>query len=76
MPNYAKKSDYVERVARLLSEYNRVLLVECDNVGSAQMQHIRKALRGRAEMLMGKNVRDALRRRGRGARLTPAARRP
>jgi len=38
-------------------------MVGCDNVGSAQMAKIRKALRGKAVLLMGKNtmIRKALR---------------
>lgn len=40
----------------LLEEFPRCFLVSADNVGSKQMQQIRIALRGRAEVLMGKNT--------------------
>jgi len=51
-----KKNAYVERVHRLIEDNKRILFVHCDNVGSAQMANIRRAIRGRAEMLMGKNT--------------------
>jgi len=52
----AKKKAYFERLISLFDEYPRVLLVGADNVGSRQMQQIRKSLRGRAVLLMGKNT--------------------
>mmetsp|Transcript_20416 Transcript_20416/g.65312 ORF Transcript_20416/g.65312 Transcript_20416/m.65312 type:complete len:319 (+) Transcript_20416:92-1048(+) len=52
----AKKLEYGERLVKMLGEYNRILVVGCDNVGSAQMQQIRRGLRGTAEVLMGKNT--------------------
>jgi len=39
-----------------LEEYSKLLVVQADNVSSAQMQQIRKALRGKAVVLMGKNT--------------------
>lgn len=46
-----------------LDEYPKLFLVCVDNVGSKQMQQIRQSLRGRAEVLMGKNtmIRKAIR---------------
>ena len=46
-----------------LDEYPKLFLVGVDNVGSKQMQQIRQSLRGRAEVLMGKNtmIRKAIR---------------
>jgi len=46
-----------------LSEYNSIFIVNVDNVGSNQMHEVRKALRGEAKILMGKNtmVRRAIR---------------
>jgi large subunit ribosomal protein LP0 len=48
---------------KLLEDYNKVLIVGADNVGSHHMQTIRKSLRGKAVLLMGKNtmVRKAIR---------------
>jgi len=43
-------------VQKYLETYQRVLIVGCDNVGSKQMQHVRIALRGECEILMGKNT--------------------
>lgn len=46
-----------------MDEYPKLFLVGVDNVGSKQMQQIRQSLRGRAEVLMGKNtmIRKAIR---------------
>jgi len=51
-----RKLDYFDRVSKLLSEYNKVLVVTVDNVGSAHMQSIRKMIRGKGVLLMGKNT--------------------
>lgn len=51
-----RKVDYFRRTNQLLSEYNKVLIVTVDNVGSSHMQSIRKSLRGQAILLMGKNT--------------------
>jgi len=58
-----RKKNYWTRLVALLEEYNRVLIVTADNVGSNQMQKIRKAMRGKAVLLMGKNtmIRKAMR---------------
>merc|ERR1712018_199911 len=39
-----------------MGTYNRCFLVNADNVGSKQMQDIRAFMRGKAEVLMGKNT--------------------
>ena len=39
-----------------MENFPKCFLVSADNVGSKQMQQIRIALRGRAEVLMGKNT--------------------
>ncbi|EGZ26646.1 hypothetical protein PHYSODRAFT_353332 [Phytophthora sojae] len=51
-----RKLEYFEKLEALLENYTRIFLVGVDNVGSAQMQQIRLVLRGRAEVLMGKNT--------------------
>jgi large subunit ribosomal protein LP0 len=51
-----KKSEYFEKLHKLLQEYGRILIVLCDNIGSAHMQRIRRELRGQAVLLMGKNT--------------------
>jgi len=58
-----RKKNYWTRLVSLLEEYNRILIVTADNVGSNQMQKIRKAMRGKAVLLMGKNtmIRKAMR---------------
>eukprot|EP01115_Flamella_aegyptia_P010876 TRINITY_DN49005_c0_g1_i1.p1 TRINITY_DN49005_c0_g1~~TRINITY_DN49005_c0_g1_i1.p1 ORF type:complete len:312 (-),score=162.77 TRINITY_DN49005_c0_g1_i1:36-971(-) len=58
-----RKQAYFSKLGQLLQEYNKILIVGADNVGSNQMQKIRKALRGKAVVLMGKNtmVRKAIR---------------
>ena len=55
--NRAKKELYFEKVTKMLDSYSKVFIVGVDNVGSKQMMQIRKALRGSAEVLMGKNTR-------------------
>jgi len=58
-----RKKNYWNRLAGLLDEYHKILIVTADNVGSNQMQKIRKAMRGKAVLLMGKNtmIRKAMR---------------
>lgn len=58
-----RKQLYFTKLIKLLEEYDKILLVGADNVGSNQMQKIRKALRGQAVVLMGKNtmIRKAIR---------------
>jgi len=58
-----KKQAYFTKLIKLLDEYPKVFVVGVDNVGSNHMQKIRKALRGKGEVLMGKNtmIRKAIR---------------
>jgi len=58
-----RKQAYFAKLGKLLEEYPKIIIVGADNVGSNQMQRIRKSLRGRAVLLMGKNtmVRKAVR---------------
>lgn len=51
-----KKCEYFEKVNRLFREYNKIFIVNVDNVSSSQMHQIRGALRGVAIILMGKNT--------------------
>ncbi|CAI0556788.1 unnamed protein product [Linum tenue] len=51
-----KKVQYDKKLCRLLDEYSQILIVEADNVGSKQLQDIRKGLRGDSVVLMGKNT--------------------
>jgi len=57
------KAEYFVKLEKLLKEYNTIFIVNVDNVGSNQMHQVRKELRGRAVILMGKNtmVRKAIR---------------
>jgi len=58
-----RKQAYFSKLGKLLEEYSKVLIVGADNVGSNQMQRVRKSLRGKGVVLMGKNtmVRKAVR---------------
>jgi len=59
-----KKSDYLDKVIKVLEEYPRFLIVTCDNIGSKLMQEIRLNLRKSGSvLLMGKNtlIRKAIR---------------
>jgi len=51
-----KKSNYLNKIKKYFNDYNQVLIVKVDNVGSAQFQIIRKELRGVCEFVMGKNT--------------------
>jgi large subunit ribosomal protein LP0 len=51
-----RKGEYFDRLKGYLTEYNKVLIVTANNVGSNQLQQIRQALRGDAALLMGKNT--------------------
>lgn len=51
-----RKEQYFETFKTLLSTYSKCFIVGVDNVGSNQLQLTRKALRGKAEILMGKNT--------------------
>merc|ERR1712176_1179380 len=50
------KSDYFEKVQRLMRQYNRIFVCDADNVSSKQFQEIRKGMRGYGDVLMGKNT--------------------
>jgi large subunit ribosomal protein LP0 len=51
-----KKMEYMKKLTALMEEYPRIILVTCDNIGSKHMQNIRRGLRGRGVLLMGKNT--------------------
>jgi large subunit ribosomal protein LP0 len=53
---FARKSAFFTRLQEYLEKYPKAFIVQADNVGSAQMQRIRKSLRGKAVVLMGKNT--------------------
>jgi large subunit ribosomal protein LP0 len=58
-----RKQNYFAKLNQFLEEYPKIILALADNVGSKHMQMIRKSLRGKAVLLMGKNTmaRKALR---------------
>lgn len=51
-----RKRGLGERIKECLAEYQNILIVTVNNVGSNQMQKVRMALRGKAVILMGKNT--------------------
>lgn len=51
-----RKEEYFIKMKELLGSYTKAFVVGVDNVGSGQLQNTRKALRGTAEILMGKNT--------------------
>jgi large subunit ribosomal protein LP0 len=51
-----RKTWYFGRLQELLGTYTKIMVVQCDNVGSKQMADIRMALRGDAVVLLGKNT--------------------
>jgi len=56
MPSRARKEKYFAKLEKLFSTYERMFIVGVDNVGSKQMQDIKMTLRGKAEVLNGKNT--------------------
>lgn len=50
------KANYFSKLQELMGKYSKVMLVGVDNVGSNQMQKIRIALRGKGDLLLGKNT--------------------
>lgn len=58
-----KKVEYFAKLREYLEEYKSIFIVGVDNVSSQQMHEVRKILRGRGVVLMGKNtmVRRAVR---------------
>mmetsp|Transcript_3331 Transcript_3331/g.11712 ORF Transcript_3331/g.11712 Transcript_3331/m.11712 type:complete len:313 (-) Transcript_3331:57-995(-) len=51
-----KKVEYAKRLTALFEEYDQIMFVGADNVGSHHMQQIRQKIRGKAVLLMGKNT--------------------
>ncbi|PIA59338.1 hypothetical protein AQUCO_00400317v1 [Aquilegia coerulea] len=51
-----KKIAYDKKLCQHLDDYTQVLVVAADNVGSNQLQNIRRGLRGDSVVLMGKNT--------------------
>jgi len=51
-----RKERYVKDLLTCLEKFKNILIVQCDNVGSSQMQKVRLALRGKGQLLMGKNT--------------------
>jgi len=54
--NKSKKEDYFGKMKVMLETYTKVFVVTVNNVGSQQMNVTRKQMRGKAEILMGKNT--------------------
>jgi len=50
------KAGYFKKLQESLQKYDKCFIVGVDNVRSNQMQKIRISLRGKAELLMGKNT--------------------
>lgn len=51
-----KKASFHEKMTRIISSYTKIFVVKVENVGSKQMNETRRSMRGRAEILMGKNT--------------------
>ena len=56
MPVSAAKAAYADKLNGLLDKYDRILFVQINNVRSQQLHLIRRDLRGKAELLMGKKT--------------------
>lgn len=51
-----RKTEYFQTLKDLFSTYSKAFIVDVDNVGSFQLQSTRQELRGKAQVLMGKNT--------------------
>jgi large subunit ribosomal protein LP0 len=51
-----RKNVYWAKLEKYLTEYKNILIITVDFVGSKQMQQVRAAIRGKGEVLMGKNT--------------------
>lgn len=51
-----RKNAYWAKLETCLTEYNNILIITVDFVGSKQMQNVRAAIRGEGQILMGKNT--------------------
>jgi len=51
-----KKEEYMARFINAMESYPRAVLVTVDFIGSTHMQNIRRSLRGRAVLMLGKNT--------------------
>eukprot|EP01091_Cochliopodium_minus_P020083 TRINITY_DN865_c0_g1_i1.p1 TRINITY_DN865_c0_g1~~TRINITY_DN865_c0_g1_i1.p1 ORF type:complete len:326 (+),score=102.02 TRINITY_DN865_c0_g1_i1:137-1114(+) len=56
LTNKQKKEVYTKNLVELLKQYNKILLVNIDNVGAFSIQKIRQTLRSKATLLFGKNT--------------------
>jgi len=52
----AWKSNYFEKLENAIRNHQKFLLVNADNVASLQFAQIRRTVRGKAEIVMGKNT--------------------
>jgi len=61
-----RKNTYWAKLEKCLTTYKSMLIITVDFVGSKQMQNVRASIRGRGEILMGKNtiIRKVLREHG------------
>jgi large subunit ribosomal protein LP0 len=55
-PAKQRKAKFRVRLEKAFLTYNKMLLVTVDNVGSKQLQEVRASIRGKGELLMGKNT--------------------
>jgi len=51
-----RKQNFKITLEKLLANFSRMFIVELDNVTSNQMHQVRHAMRGKAEMFVGKNT--------------------
>ena len=56
MVSRERKVELLEKLDTFLKTYSKIFIVSADNVGAKQIQYVRKALYGKAEMLFGKNT--------------------
>lgn len=60
MPSITEaKKAYEDRLNNCLTKYSKVIFVSMDNVRSQQAHDVRRALRGKAELIMGKKTLQA-----------------
>jgi len=50
-----RKKNYVSQFVKLTQDYKKIIIADASNVAASQLQLVRKLLRGKAVVLMGKN---------------------
>eukprot|EP01129_Flabellula_baltica_P011428 TRINITY_DN49_c0_g1_i1.p1 TRINITY_DN49_c0_g1~~TRINITY_DN49_c0_g1_i1.p1 ORF type:complete len:326 (-),score=79.02 TRINITY_DN49_c0_g1_i1:60-1010(-) len=54
--NFQDKLDFAAKLTGFLQEYPVIMTFGCDNISTVQIQEVRRTIRGKGELLFGKNT--------------------